>query len=65
MFLKMCQGISLVVQWLWFGAPNAGDMDSIPGQETRISYATQQGQKQMCSNFTVYILIRERKQNKI
>ena len=26
---------SLVVQWLWLSAPNAGDPGSIPGQETR------------------------------
>ena len=36
---------SLVVQWLKLHSPNAGDMDSIPGQGTKIPYATQHGVK--------------------
>ena len=39
-------GTSLAVQWLRLLAPNAGDMGSIPGQETKIPHATQHGQKQ-------------------
>ena len=32
------QGTSLVVQWLRLHAPNAGGMDSTPGQETEIPH---------------------------
>ena len=33
-------GTSLVVQWLRLHAPNAGCLGSIPGQGTKIPYAT-------------------------
>ena len=33
-------GASLVVQWLRLHASNARDMGSIPGQETKLLYAT-------------------------
>ena len=32
---KPSLGTSLVVQWLRLGAPNAGDLGSIPGQAIR------------------------------
>ena len=39
MFMKTLRthksGTSLVVQWLWLSAPNAGGPGSVPGQETR------------------------------
>ena len=38
-------GTSLVVKWLRLCASNAGDAGSIPGQGTKIPYATYQGQK--------------------
>ena len=38
-------GNSLVVQWLGLHASTAGGMGSIPGQGTKILYATQHGQK--------------------
>ena len=34
-FKKKYRGTSLVVQWLRLGAPNAGDLGSIPGQAIR------------------------------
>ena len=38
---KNIGGTSVVVQWLRFCLPNAGDADSIPGQESRIPHFTQ------------------------
>ena len=38
-------GTSLVVQWLGGHAFTPGGPGSIPGQETKIPHATQQGQK--------------------
>ena len=38
-------GTSLVVQWLRLHASNARDMGSIPGQETKLLYATWCGQE--------------------
>ena len=34
-----------MVHWLIRHASNAGDMDMIPGQGTKMSHATQSGQK--------------------
>ena len=34
-----------MVQWLKLHSPSVGDMDSIPGQGTKIPYATQHGVK--------------------
>ena len=36
---------SLVVQWLRFHIPNAGDVGSIPSWKTKSSHAIQHGQK--------------------
>ena len=36
---------SLVVQWLRLHASNAGDLDSVPGQGTKIPHAAWCGQK--------------------
>ena len=38
-------GTSLAVQWLGVHAFTAGGPGSIPGQETKIQHATQQGQE--------------------
>ena len=35
---KNMLGTFLAVQWLRLHTPNAGDMGSIPGQETKIPY---------------------------
>ena len=42
---KVMKGTSLVVQWLGIHASNAGGMDWIPGQGTKIPHATWHGQK--------------------
>ena len=53
--LKMVKGASLVVQWLWLCAPNAGGLGSIPGQGTRFlmlqlkTCMPQQRQKILCA----------------
>ena len=45
-FKKEYIRISLVVQWLRLHSPNAGGTGSIPGEETKIPYATQHDQKE-------------------
>ena len=42
---KVMKGTSLVVQWLGIHASNAGGIDWIPGQGTKIPHATWHGQK--------------------
>ena len=39
LFLKTVSGISVMVQWLRLSPSKAGDVGSIPGWGTRISYA--------------------------
>ena len=43
---KAKQGNSIAVQWLGLGAFTAVAPNSIPGQETKIPQASQQGQKE-------------------
>ena len=45
MFKKVREGNSLVVQWLGLGGLTAEGPGSIPGRGTKISQATQHGQK--------------------
>ena len=37
-FKNSCEGTSLVVQWLWLHAANAGGVGSIPGWGTKIPH---------------------------
>ena len=42
---RLDPGTSLVVQWSWLCLSTAGDVGSIPGQETKIPHASGCGQK--------------------
>ena len=54
-----------MVQWLRFGAANAGGMGSTPGQGTRIPRASQRGQKIFFLKMLNFSYIRQRKINTV
>ena len=47
---------SLAIQWLRFCASKAGSMSLIPGQQTKMPHATQQGQKKKKKNAVIFYL---------